>query len=1005
MTAREYADPDEFLAMISAAMAIVTDPERRFDLAGQQEAAELLSRADLTMPWVTAEIRDSVLNMLGGTLANLFELTHDRQFIKEAVDVLSRAAAGGDPYALANLGDALRTRFEHLGDPADLEQAVSVTRRALAGELPPVERAGLLSNLGVILQVLFVVGSRAHLDEAIEAGEAALREAPRAAERPEWPSNLANTYSVAYLATGERSYLDRAIDLMDLVVGRPDVLGRQPTALRAAYLSNLGGALGQRFGHVGDRADLDRAVQTFRDAVRAAGGSADRAGHHSNLGQALIMRFNHFGDLEDIDEAVRATEEAVAASPPGHVGHGVHLSAMATARVTRFQRTGALADLDAAITTELACVSTTGPEHLDRPGWLSNLGASLTLRFERTGDPVDIDAAIRYCTEAVATAGPAHPMRSRYLGNLANAQRRKALHSGRGEDASATVASARAASDPLPADPARAAVALKNLGAALAVRFGITGDESDRLEAAWAHRRAAGVRAAPTPVRATSAMGAGEIFVAAGNWPAALECLAEAVSLVVRLAGQRIARSSRQSQLARFNGAVRDAAAAAIETGDPYRAVALLEQGRAVLLAQSLQSRQDLTRVRTLRPDLADRFSRIGALLDADNTGRLIQDPRGADPVTDLRHRLADEWEETVARIRALPGLGGFLQPPEIGAILPAPGQGTIVLVNVSRFRSDALLLDADGVDLLPLPTLGVEAVRERAEALSAATDPSTHDGLLTETLEWLWQHVTGPVIDRLALRADRPARVWWVPTGPLVALPLHASGCADQPGRSVHEQVVSSYLPTAAALRAYRSGESVTPPRAVRAPVVVAVADSPHGAFLSAPAETTKVWESFAGTARVLVDGEATVDGVLAALADSEWAHLICHGFTNPADPSESYLALTGGDLTVRQLIGLNRQDAHLAYLSACSTATAGDVLPDEVIHLSSAFHLAGFRHVIGTLWPVTDRVALTMADAVYTSLHDTPPAEAVHRAVTALRRRYARRPRMWAAHVHIGP
>lgn len=202
MTAREYADPDEFLAMISAAMAIVTDPERRFDLAGQQEAAELLSRADLTMPWVTAEIRDSVLNMLGGTLANLFELTHDRQFIKEAVDVLSRAAAGGDPYALANLGDALRTRFEHLGDPADLEQAVSVTRRALAGELPPVERAGLLSNLGVILQVLFVVGSRAHLDEAIEAGEAALREAPRAAERPEWPSNLANTYSVAYLATG-----------------------------------------------------------------------------------------------------------------------------------------------------------------------------------------------------------------------------------------------------------------------------------------------------------------------------------------------------------------------------------------------------------------------------------------------------------------------------------------------------------------------------------------------------------------------------------------------------------------------------------------------------------------------------------------------------------------------------------------------------------------------------------------------------------------------------------
>jgi CHAT domain-containing protein len=43
----------------------------------------------------------------------------------------------------------------------------------------------------------------------------------------------------------------------------------------------------------------------------------------------------------------------------------------------------------------------------------------------------------------------------------------------------------------------------------------------------------------------------------------------------------------------------------------------------------------------------------------------------------------------------------------------------------------------------------------------------------------------------------------------------------------------------------------------------------------------------------------------------------------------------------------------AKLAYLSACSTAENKiDQLADEVIHLASAFQVAGFRHVAGAMW-----------------------------------------------------
>ncbi|WP_078598972.1 CHAT domain-containing protein [Streptomyces davaonensis] len=94
------------------------------------------------------------------------------------------------------------------------------------------------------------------------------------------------------------------------------------------------------------------------------------------------------------------------------------------------------------------------------------------------------------------------------------------------------------------------------------------------------------------------------------------------------------------------------------------------------------------------------------------------------------------------------------------------------------------------------------------------------------------------------------------------------------------------------------------------------------------------------------------------------------------------------------------------LVYLSGCGTAQSGTRLADEAIHVSSAFQVSGFEHVIGTLWPVHDRVAASMAEAFYSQVHAglADPAFAIQQTARWLRNRYPAAPILWAPMIHLG-
>ncbi len=110
---------------------------------------------------------------------------------------------------------------------------------------------------------------------------------------------------------------------------------------------------------------------------------------------------------------------------------------------------------------------------------------------------------------------------------------------------------------------------------------------------------------------------------------------------------------------------------------------------------------------------------------------------------------------------------------------------------------------------------------------------------------------------------------------------------------------------------------------------------------------------------------------------------------------------------LRISDLAALNLRNARLAFLAACETGRSSPQLADESVHLAAACQLAGFSHVIGTLWPISDIGSLQITQLFYPALALDPDRSAIalHEAIRVLRAKYRELPSLWAAFVHVGP
>ncbi|MFE0044267.1 CHAT domain-containing protein [Streptomyces albireticuli] len=448
--------------------------------------------------------RDLFLGVLGKALRLRFTHLGARADIDESVGLLRRAAPGpGDDSAftavrLHDLGGALLTRFRRTGDPADADAAVEAARRSVrATPVARADRGVPLSLLGeALLERARWIRSPSDEEEAatvLEEARGLLAGFQPVALR-KCLSELGRARTRRFDRTASLADLDAALDAYR------DAVGQSPDdPERIIDESHIGGLLLERFALTGDQDDLTEALDRHRRAARSlVGGEDDRNAPQVlfNLGRALQAAYEQNGDLALLDEAVRRMEEAGRSTRQPGPDRAMRLSGLGAVLRVRAERLGTDADRDRAVELSRQAVDALPTDHPERATYLSNLSTTLLARYIRSGAQQDLEESVRASRQAVeATPESDAPERVVHLANLGIALRRRYEWSGALADLDEAIDVAGAAVRGLPAGHVTGHLLLTNLSTALTTRYERTGDLAHLDEAIEASRAA--VRAVP----------------------------------------------------------------------------------------------------------------------------------------------------------------------------------------------------------------------------------------------------------------------------------------------------------------------------------------------------------------------------------------------------------------------------------------------------------------------------------------------------------------------------
>jgi tetratricopeptide (TPR) repeat protein len=718
------------------------------------------------------------------------------------------------------------------------------------------------------------------------------------------------------------------------------------------YLHNLGTQLGNRYSRTGAITDLEEAIRVIQEAVKATPEDhPDWAGYLHNLGIQLRNRYLRTGAITDLEEAIRVAQEAVKATPEDHPDRAGYLNNLGTQLGDRYSRTGAITDLEEAIQVTQEAIKARPEDHPGQAGYLNNLGIRLGDRYLRTGAITDLEEAIRVTQEAVKAKPEDHPDRAGYLNNL---------------------------------------------GIQLGDRYSRTGAIIDLKEAISYHQSALRQPAFPTVRRIVAGREILQYCAIILDWQQAYEASEIAIPLIPKLTSRSLENADKQYRLGQVVGLASDAAAVALhaEKG-PLVALGFLEQGRGVLAASLEDIRTDILYLQERYPEMAKQYARFRDELELPVTHKSSWRAQGS-----WRYEAGKELDKLIVEIRKQSGFEDFLLAPSEAEMQAAAKYGPIIVINVSKYRCDAILIEQHQIRFLALPNLNSEEIKKKAQ----------RDDLgVPKFLEWLWDVVTNPILDALGFTQppsdNNWPHVWWIPTGPLSKFPLHAAGRHTKGSfETVPDRVMSSYSLSVKAI-IYSRRRPITLSTSAQA-LLVAMEDTPGSSRLpSATKEIAMLHGLCKSMAFNPIEPGRRKRDVASHLRQCKIFHFAGHGCTDDDDPSKSHLLLEdwkNDPLMVATLLEMNIRECSpfLAYLSACGTGQIKDQkFVDESIHLISAFQLAGFRHVIGTLWEVNDQLCLDMARITYEVMRDGGMTDesvcrGLHNATRELRDRWLNMP-----------
>ncbi|KAG9082075.1 hypothetical protein FRC07_014317, partial [Ceratobasidium sp. 392] len=452
----------------------------------------------------------------------------------------------------------------------------------------------------------------------------------------------------------------------------------------------------------------------------------------SNLGASCSRRFEQQGDIADIDKTIICQARSVQLAPDGHPDMPGLLSNLGSSWLCRFKRLGDLADIDKAIEHHTQSVQLTPHGHPEMPNRLNNLGASWLHRFEQLEYLSDINTAIEFKLRAVQLIPEGHVYRPRYLLSLGECQKRRFQRLGDPPDLESARACFKEGAEHTITDPRR------QIGCARQ----------------WA---LCSIHAGLSPLAAYQ----------------------KAFALLQRLVWLGLPIQHRYATLTEISDLAAEAAAWAVSVRSHDLAIEWLEAGRSIVWSQILQLRTSFDDLAVIDPILADRLKETASELETagSRVGTAESHPKHqADLESQARRhrRLADLWEELLAKVRQLPGFHEYLLPRKSQQLKKAATDGPVVIVNTHYLRCDALIVlpqreDVVHVPLTKLPQekladtrieifslIGHRENRDEARGVKRnKTTPDSEDQF--RPLAALWSDVVSPVLDALAYTRKLP--------------------------------------------------------------------------------------------------------------------------------------------------------------------------------------------------------------------------------------------------------
>ncbi len=559
------------------------------------------------------------------------------------------------------------------------------------------------------------------------------------------------------------------------------------------------------------------------------------------------------------------------------------------------------------------------------------------------------------------------------------------------------------------------------------------GTPEDLRRAEPAIRRALSIyeRAVPGAVEEADALGLlgrverrrGLTAQAEGHFTRALDALDGSVR---RLGGSDLDATRFRAQFARF---YREAIELKVELGQPGEAYRTLERFRARSLLDLLGER-DLAPPAELPAQLVEQQRRIDGRI-----AQFEQEIGALDPATQSakideliarRARVFGERENLRAKVRRISpryaaiaapvpldaaGARRTLSPGEIGLIYSVGEQRTTLFVLMPEGLAGA---PAAGLAVTTIP-LGREALGREVAAfrsLLLAGQGTGDDRPLRALGARLFSRLLAPVAPWL----DKAERLRISADGPLAALPFAAlvapagsagpaTSGASAPGtlflaeRWPLSTVLSATLaaelgrmrsekPAAEALVAFgdpryggRPGTAAS--RGPRPSVRFRAGLEPLPASRGEVEQVTGLFRP----ARSFLGAQATEARFLAEAPRGRIVHFAGHALLDPRFPLDSALALSAPDrpgrlgddglLQAWEIFERLRLSADLVTLSACETALGLEAQGEGLLGLTRAFHYAGARTVLSSLWSVSDRSTAELMRRFYAHLGAGEPKD----------------------------